>query len=147
MFTLNFSIFYKRKSVYASQTVKKKKKTKGKILINSGFHNEVHLVANSICIGATFYDIILIDTLRAVWKIPPGKLPPGNIPPRKSPSWGLGLRLGLGVRVRNPSNPNPSNRNPSNLNPSSPNPRDFFKTRAHFFFCFLLRFNIAYEQN
>ena len=67
------------------------------------------------------------------------KSPPGNIPPRKSPPWGLGLRLGLelglelgsGVRGRNPSNPNPSNPNPSNLNPSklnpsSPNPRGDF---------------------
>ena len=38
----------------------------------------------------------------------------------KIPPWGLGL----GARVRNPSNPNPSNPNPSNPNPSNPNPSD-----------------------
>ena len=37
----------------------------------------------------------------------------------KIPPWGLGL----GARVRNPSNPNPSNPNPSNPNPSNPNPK------------------------
>ena len=42
-------------------------------------------------------------------KVPPGKFRPGG--------------LGLGARVRNPSNPNPSNPNPSNPNPSNPNPK------------------------